>query len=69
MQRNLVFSLYRQLKCKYFSSVSRSDDTKNLWKQCKPHYFNKPTVGFSKIMVIMVIENNKMILEKQSVSE
>ena len=65
-QRNLVVSLNRQSKLDYFNSISSSKDTKPFWKQCKPYFSNKHAVGDSKIMLI---ENDKMTLDNESVSE
>ena len=65
-QRNLVVSLNRQSKLDHFNSISSSNDTKPFWKQCKPYFSNKHAVGDSKIMLI---ENDKMILDNKSVSE
>ena len=65
-QRNLVVSLNGQSKFDYFNSISSSNDSKSLWKQCKPYFSNKYVVGDSKIMLI---ENEKMILHNKSVAE
>ena len=65
-QRNLVVLLNRQSKLDHSSSISSSKDTKPFWKQCKPYFFNKHAVGDSKIILI---ENDKMILDNESVSE
>ena len=65
-QQNLVVSLNRQSKLDYFNSISSSKDTKPFWKQCKPYFSNKHAVGDSKIMLI---ENDKMTLDNESVSE
>ena len=65
-QRNLVVSLNRQSKLDYFNSISSSKDTKPFWKQCKPYFSNKHAVGDSKIVLI---ENDKMMLVNESVSE
>ena len=65
-QRNLVVSLNRQSKLDYFNSISSSKDTKPFWKQCKPDFCNKHAVGDSNIMLI---ENDKMILDNESVPE
>ena len=65
-QRNLVVLLNRQSKLDYFNSISSSKDAKPFWKQCKPYFSNKHAVGDSKIMLI---ENDKIILVNESVSE
>ena len=65
-QRNLFVSLNRQSKLDYFNSISSSKDTKPFWKQCKPYFTNKHAVGDFKIMLI---ENDKMLLNNQSASE
>lgn len=65
-QQNLVVSLSRQPKLDCFSSIPSSKDTKPFWKQCKPYFSNKHTVRDSKIMLI---GNDKMILDTESVSE
>ena len=62
----MVASLNRQSKIDYFNSISISKDTKPFWKQCKPYFSNKHAVGDSKIMLI---ENDKMILDNESESE
>ena len=62
----MVVSLNRQSKIDYFNSISSSKDTKPFWKQYKPYFSNKRAVGDSKIMLI---ENDKMISDKESVSE
>ena len=63
----MVVSLNRQSKLDYFNSTSSSKDTKPFWKQCKPYFSNnKHAVGDSKIMLI---GNDKMILDNESVSE
>ena len=56
-QQNLVVSLNRKSKFGYFNSISSSQDTTPFWKQCRPYFCNKHTVGDSKIMFI---ENNKL---------
>ena len=66
LQGNLAVLLNRQSKLDYFNSISSSKDTKLFQKQCKPYFFNKHVVGDSKIMLI---ENDKMILDNESVSE
>ena len=65
-QRNLVVSLNRQSKLDYFNPISSSKDTKPFWKQCKSYFSNKHATGDYKIMLI---ENDKMILDNESVSE
>ena len=65
-QQNLVVSLNRQLKLDYFNSICSSRDTKMFWKQYKPYFSSKHAVGDSKLMLI---ENDKMILDNESVSE
>ena len=65
-QRNLVVSSNRQSKLDYFNSISNLKDIKPFWKQCKPFFSNKHAVGDSKIMLI---KNDKMILNNESVSE
>ena len=65
-QRNLVVSLNRQSKLDYFNSISSSKDAKPFWKQCKPYFANKGAVGDSKIMLI---ENDKMILDNSYFSQ
>ena len=62
----MVVLLNRQSKLDYFNSISSSKDTKPFWKQCKPYFSNKHALGDSKIMFI---ENNKMILNNESVPE
>ena len=62
----MVISLNRQSKLDYFNSISSSKDTKPFWKQCKSYFSNKHAVGDSKIMLI---ENDKMIPDNESVSE
>ena len=62
----MVVSLNRQSKLDYFNSISSSKDTKPFWKQCKPYFSNKHAVGDSKIMLI---ENDKMTLDNESVSD
>ena len=56
----------KQTKRDYFNSISSSKDTKPFWQQCKPDFCNKHAVGDSKIMLI---ENDKMILDNESVTE
>ena len=56
-QRNLVVSLNRKSKLDYFNSISSSK---------RPYFSNKHAVGDSKIMLI---ENDKMTLNNESVSE
>ena len=69
-QRNLIVSLNRQSKLDYFNSISSSKDTKPFWKQCKQYFSNKHAVGYSHTGVfIMLTENNKMILDNESLSE
>ena len=63
---NLVVSLNRQSKLDYFNSISSSKDTKPFWKQYKPYFSNKHAADDSKIMLT---ENDKMILDNESVSE
>ena len=65
-QRNLVVSLNRQSKLDYFNSISTSKDTELFQKQCKPYFSNKHAVGDFKIMLI---ENDKMTLDNESVSQ
>ena len=65
-QQNLVVSLNRQSTFDYFNSISSSNDTKTFWRQCKTYFSNKHAVGNSKIMLI---ENYKMILDNESVSD
>ena len=65
-KRNLVVSLNRKSNWDYFNSISSSNDKKLFWKQCKPYFSNKHAVGDSKIILI---ENNKMILDSKSVSD
>ena len=62
----MVVLLNRKSKLDYFNSISSSKDTKPFWKQCKPYFSNKHALGDSKIMFI---ENNKMILNNESVPE
>ena len=65
-QRNLVVPSNRQSKLDYFNFISSSKDAKPFWKQCKPYFSNKHAVGDSKIMLI---ENDKMILDNERVSK
>ena len=65
-QRNLVVLLNKQSKRDYSNSISSSKNTKPFWKQCKPYFFNKHAVADSKIILT---ENDKVILENESVSE
>ena len=65
-QKNLVISLNRPSEFDYFNSIFSSKDIKPFWKQCKPYFSNKHAVGDSKIMLT---ENDKMILDNESVSE
>ena len=64
-QRNLI-SLNRQSKLYYFNSISSSKDTKSFWKQCEPYFSYKHAGEDSKIIFN---ENDKMILDNESVSE
>ena len=40
-QRNLVVSLNRQAKCKYFSEVSNAESSRLFWETYKPYFANK----------------------------
>ena len=62
----MVVSLNRQSKFDYFNSIFNSKDTKIFWKQCQPYFSKKHVVGDSKIMLI---ENDKMVLDNEAVSE
>ena len=62
----MVVSLNRQSKLDYFNFISSSKDTNPFWKQCNPYFSNKHALGDSKIMVI---ENDEIILDNESVSE
>ena len=64
-QRNLVVPSNRQSKLDYFNFISSSKDAKPFWKQCKPYFSNKHAVGDSKIMLI---ENDKMILDNETIN-
>ena len=56
-QRNLVVSLNRQAKSKYFNEVSSTESSRPFWETCKPYISNKHARGDSKIMLI---ENDKV---------
>ena len=62
----MVVSLNRQSKFDYFNSIFNSKDTNIFWKQCQPYFSKKHVVGDSKIMLI---ENDKMVLDNEAVSE
>ena len=65
-KKKLVVSLNRQSKFDYFNSIFNSKDTNIFWKQCQPYFSKKHVVGDSKIMLI---ENDKMVLDNEAVSE
>ena len=59
-QCNLVVSLNRKAKSKYFNEVSNTESSRPFWEFCKPYFSNKHSRGDSKIMFI---ENDKMVLK------
>ena len=65
-QRNLVVSLNRQAKSKYFNEDSNTESSTPFWETCKPYFSNKHARGDSKIMLI---ENNKMLLKNEEVAK
>ena len=56
-QRNLVVSLNRKAKSKYFHEVSNTESSRPFYETCKPYFSNKHARGVSKIMFI---ENDKV---------
>ena len=65
-QRNLVVSLNRQAKSKYFNEDSNTESSRPFWETCKPYFSNEHARGDSKIMLI---ENNKMLLKNEEVAK
>ena len=65
-QRNLVASLNRQAKSKYFNEVSNTESSRPFWETCKPYFSNKHTRVDSKIMLI---ENEKALLKNEEVAK
>ena len=65
-QRNLVVSLNRQAKSKYFNEDSNTESSRPFWETCKPYFSNKHARGDSKIMLI---ENDKMLLKNEEVAK
>ena len=65
-QRNLVVSLNRQAKSKYFNEVSNTKSSRPFWETCKPYILNKHAGRDSKIMLI---ENDKMLLRNEEVAK
>ena len=61
-QRNLVVSLNRQAKSKYFNEVSNTESSRPFWETCKPYFSNKHARGDSKIILI-----DKMLLKNEEV--
>ena len=65
-QRNLVVSLNRQAKSKYFNEDSNTESSRPFWETWKPYFSNKHARGDSKIMLI---ENDKMLLKNQEIAK
>ena len=65
-QRNLVVSLNRQAKSKYFNEVSNTKSSRPFWETCKPYFSNKHARRDSKIMLI---ENDKILLRNEEVAK
>ena len=65
-QHNLVVSLNRQGKSKYFNEVSNIESSRHFWKNCKLYFSNKHARGDSKIMHI---ENDKILLKSEEVAK
>ena len=65
-KRNLVVSLNRQAKSKYFNEDSNTESSRPFWETCKPYFSNKHARGDSKIMLI---ENDKMLLKNEEVAK
>ena len=66
MRHNLVVSLNRQAKSKYFNDVSNTESSRPFWETCKPYFSNKHARGDSRIMLI---ENDKMFLKNEEVAK
>ena len=65
-QRNLVVSLNRQAKSKYFNEDSNTESARTFLETCKPYFSNEHARGDSKIMFI---ENDKMLLKNEEVAK
>ena len=65
-QRNLIVSLNRQTKSKYFNEVSNTESSRPFCETCKPYFSNKHARGDSKIMLI---ENNKILLKNEQLAK
>ena len=65
-QRNLVVSLNRPAKSKYFNEDSNTESSRPFWETCKQYFSNKHARGDSKIMLI---ENDKMLLKNEEVAK
>ena len=65
-QRNLVVSVNRQAKSKYFNEDSNTESSRPFSETCKPYFSNKHARGDSKIMLT---ENDKMLLKNEDVAK
>ena len=65
-QSNLVVSINRQAKSKYFNEVSNTESPRSFWETCKPYVSNKHAHRDSKIMLI---ENDKMLLKNEELAK